>query len=85
VAAILHSCELKRTDEAEADVAVPVPRPVVVAIGGAAILRVVVPTAAAIHTVVALSVIDHYCKNTLFRKFRASACSTNANKGNTWR
>jgi len=59
VAAIRQSCELKRADEAEADIVVAVVRPVVVAIRDAAVLRVVVPTAAAKHAVVALWVIDH--------------------------
>ena len=85
VAAIRHSCELKRTNKAEADVVVPIVRRVVVAIGGAAILRVVVPTAAAIHAVVALSVIDHWRKSTLSRKFRVLAWARNASNGRAWR
>ena len=52
--AIRLSCALKGQSEAEADVVVAVVRRVVVAIGGTAILRRVVPTAAAIHAVRAL-------------------------------
>ena len=44
--------------KAEAYVVVAVRRRVVVAVRDAAILRVVVPTAAAIHAVVALTIID---------------------------
>ena len=56
VAAIRHSRDLKGTNKAEADIVVAVRRLVVVAIGDAAVLRVVVPRAAAVHAVVALMV-----------------------------
>jgi len=48
-AAIQLACELE--GETEANVVVAVRRPVIVAIGGAAVLRVVVPAAAAVHAV----------------------------------
>ena len=67
------SRELEGGNEAEAEVVVPVRRLVVVAIGGAAVLRFVVPAAAAIHTVVALTVFDHCPKSTVFRKFLVRA------------
>jgi len=84
VAAIQHSCELKRTGEAEADIVVPILRSRefgIVAISGAAILCVVVPTAAAIHAVVALSMIGHSGKSMLSLKFRVLAWPINANRG----
>ena len=56
MAAIRHSRDLKGTNKAEADIVVAVRRRVVVAIGDAAVLRVVVPRAAAVHAVVALMV-----------------------------
>ncbi len=52
VVAIRLSCELKGTGQAKADTIVTVRRPVVVAVRGTAVLRVVVPTATAIHAVV---------------------------------
>jgi len=67
------SRELQGRGEAEAEVVVTVRRPVVVAIGGAAVLRFVVPAAAAIHTVVALTVFDHCPKSTVSRKFLVRA------------
>jgi len=54
VDAIRPSIELEGRSQAEADVVVAVVRRVVVAIRGAAILRVVVPRAATVHAVRAL-------------------------------
>ena len=51
VDAIRPSIELGRRGEAEAEIVVPILRRVVVAVRDAAILRVVVPRAAAIHAV----------------------------------
>jgi hypothetical protein len=48
-------------DEAEAEIVVAVRRLVVVAVSGAAILRIVVPAAAAIHAVLALMQTDLLC------------------------
>ena len=79
------SRELEGDSEAEAKVVVPVRRLVVVAIGGAAVLRFVVPAAAAIHTVVALAVFDHCPKSTLSLKFLVCACSRNASNGSARR
>ena len=58
VDAIRPSIELRGRGEAEADVVVPILRRVVVAVRDAAILRVVVPRAAAKHTVRTLMAID---------------------------
>lgn len=55
-------------DEAEADIVVAIRRPVVVADGGTAILRRVVPAAAAIHPVVALWHLTYSFKSTDLRK-----------------
>jgi len=58
VDAIRPSIELRGRGDPEADVVVPVVRRVVVAAGGATVLRVVVPRAAAVHAVRALTAID---------------------------
>jgi len=64
-----HSFELGGRGDAEPNVVVAVRRRVVVAVSGTAVLRVVVPTAAAQHTVRALySAID------LFITVRKSVC-----------
>ena len=81
VVAIPHSRELKGTDEAEAEVVVTVRGRVVVAIGDAAILRVVVPRAAAVHAVVTLLVFDRWRESTLSRNFLVRAWPKNANNG----
>ena len=52
--AIRPSCELQGKGEAETEIVVAIVRPVIIAIGGAAVLRIVEPAAAAIHAVRAL-------------------------------
>ena len=54
VAAVRLSRELKRTRQAEAYEVIAGRRRIVVAVRNAAVLRIVVPAAAAIHAVVAL-------------------------------
>ncbi len=77
--------ELWGHSQPETVVVVAVVGRVVVAIGNPAVLRVVVPTAAAQHAVGAPEPASYFKANILFRRTCVFACFVKAIKGSMWR